>query len=79
MLQSPTASTCFVNYLDWNNRGTAQRWHMRLTFHTRFQNALNQATHFALEITSRVRSFSINISQRPLHSVNIILAGSSEI
>lgn len=25
-------------------------WHRRLTFHSYFQNALNQPTHFAVEL-----------------------------
>lgn len=62
MLQSPIANTCLVNYLNWNNTGTAQMWHMKLTFHSCFQNALKQPSHFALEITGRICSFSINSS-----------------
>lgn len=62
MLQSPIATACFVNYLNWNNTGTAQIWHMRLAFHIYFQNALNQPTHFTSEITGRICSFSILIS-----------------
>lgn len=31
-------------------------WHRRLTFHTYFQNVLNQPTHFAVEYVGYVLS-----------------------
>lgn len=82
MLHSPIANTCFINYFNWNNTGTAQMCHMRLTFHIYFQNAFNQPTHFISEIYRQdmcflnkhfIKTFTLRIS------VNIILVGNSEI